>query len=152
MTHKTFYDLISAIKIGRSKDVGELLKKRANPNILGRALCEGEGCISALAIAIERGDAAMVELLLRYGANLHDIHFVYSAPAPIGATTSALHFLCGVQMHASNWCAIADLRADNLDMAEALDLWLASGFGDDASASMLLDAAYPSYTSPVGYD
>ena len=73
MTHKTFYDLISAIKIGRSKDVGELLKKRANPNILGRALCEGEGCISALAIAIERGDAAMVELLLKYGANLHDI-------------------------------------------------------------------------------
>ena len=32
-----------------------------------------------------------------------------------------------------------DLGADNPDMAEVLDLWLASGFGDDALASIPLD-------------
>ncbi len=102
-----FYDLIFTIKHGQATDLAELLNKGANPNVLGRALRQDEGRISALAIAIERADAAMVDVLLQHGANLHDIDHVYSAPAPVGATTSALHFLCGVPMHADNWCAIA---------------------------------------------
>lgn len=107
MTPRHYYDLISAIKQGQAADVDELLRKGANANVLGLALRPGEGRISALAIAIERADVAMVDLLLAHGANLHDIDHVYSAPAPIGATTSALHFLCGVQMQAFDWCAIA---------------------------------------------
>jgi hypothetical protein len=105
---KNYYDLISAIKHGDAADVGKLLRKGANPNVLGRALRPGEGRVSALAIAMERADPAMVEQLLQHGANPHDIDHLYSAPAAVGATTSALHFLCGLPMEGANWCAIAE--------------------------------------------
>ena len=108
MQAKTFYDMISAVKQGEAADVRALLKKGARPNVLGQSLRPGEGRISALAIAIERADVAIVEVLLLHGANPHDIDHVYSAPAAVGATTSALHFLCGIPMLASRWCAMAE--------------------------------------------
>jgi ankyrin repeat protein len=144
MTHKNFYDLILAIKHGDAEDVGKLLRRGANPNILGRALRQGEGRVSALAIAMERADTAMVEHLLRHGANPHDIDHVYSAPTPIGATTSALHFLCGVQMHASNWCAIAErlldygVRIEARNRAGLTALQLCTESGQDACRSFLV--------------
>jgi hypothetical protein len=106
-TERTYYDLITAVKQGHATDVAALLRKGANPNVLGRSLRQGEGRISALALAIERASPAMVELLLRHGANPHDIDYVYSAPAPVGATATALHFLCKVQMQAAKWCSVA---------------------------------------------
>jgi hypothetical protein len=145
MTDKNFYDLISAIKHGSAADVGRLLRKGVNPNVLGRSLRQGEGRISALAIAIERADAAMVEQLLQHGANPQDIDYLYSAPAPIGATTSALHFLCGVLMDVSNWCAIAErllahgVRMDARNRAGFTALQLCTESGPDESRSFLVD-------------
>lgn len=169
MTQKNFYDLISAIKHGQATDVGELLRKGANPNVLGRALRQGEGRVSALAIAIERADAPMVELLLDHGANLHDIDHVYSAPAPIGATTSALHFLCGVGMPGADWCAIAEtllahgvaidarnragLTALQLCTEDGLDegrsLLVASGADMPAAVSLAATPAMPPPATPL---
>jgi hypothetical protein len=143
---KNYYDLISAIKHGDAADVGKLLRKGANPNVLGRALCPGEGRVSALAIAMERADPAMVEQLLQHGANPHDIDHLHSAPAAIGATTSALHFLCGVQMHASHWWMIADrllaygVRIDARNRGGFTALQLCAECGSDESRSFLVSA------------
>jgi ankyrin repeat protein len=156
MPTNAFYDLVSAVKTGHAADVHALLKKGAQPNVLGYSMRRGEGRISALAIAIERTDTAIIHLLLAHGANVHDIDHVYSAPAPIGATTSALHFLCGVPMPASEWCAIAQLLLEHgvqigaRNRAGLSALQLCTGADMDECRSFLVDAGAGVRVAAVG--